>query len=207
MTSCALATRQTQNTNAHSHTHTNTHTHTHTHTHAHEGSYTQLLNSVYRALNAMFPTKHEQDLVQHCKNGGVHAPPSAIPMAQRPPLPPPAATVNVQQAGADLRYASISRSLLPYNRSLLTLTHTSGMRKCQERPNWQKRPIPVSKETYLYGKRGLKISIPQVCASVKRDLFTWQKRPVYMAKEAYLYGKRGAFVWQKRPICTAKVAY
>ena len=155
----------------------------------------------------MFPTKHEQDLVQHCKNGGVHAPPSAIPMAQRPPLPPPAATVNVHQAGADLRYASISRSLLPYNRSLLTLTHTSGMRKCQERPNWQKRPIPVSKETYLYGKRGLKISIPQVCASVKRDLFTWQKRPVYMAKEAYLYGKRGPFVWQKRPICTAKVAY
>ena len=76
-----------------------------------------------------------------------------------------------------------------------------------KRPNWQKRPIPVSKETYLYGKRGLKISIPQVCASVKRDLFTWQKRPVYMAKEAYLYGKRGAFVWQKRPICTAKEAY
>ena len=28
---------------------------------------------------------------------------------------------------ADLRYASISRSLLPYNRSLLTLPHTSGM--------------------------------------------------------------------------------
>ena len=29
---------------------------------------------------------------------------------------------------AYLRYASISRSLLPWNRSLLTLAHTSGMR-------------------------------------------------------------------------------
>ena len=151
MTSCALATRQTQNTNAHSHTHTNTHTHTHTHTHAHEGSYTQLLNSVYRALNAMFPTKHEQDLVQHCKNGGVHAPPSAIPMAQRPPLPPPAATVNVHQAGADLRYAQVSRDLIGKR----------GPFQCQ------KRPIYMAKEA-------LRLAYLR-CASGRGSLLPWDR--------------------------------
>ena len=36
--------------------------------------------------------------------------------------------------------------------------------------------VQVSKETYVYSKRGLSI---------------WQKCPIYMAKEAYLYGKRG----------------
>ena len=39
------------------------------------------------------------------------------------------------------------------NRSLLTLTHTWGMRmrKCQKRPIiWQKRPIAHTKETYQY---------------------------------------------------------
>ena len=53
-------------------------------------------------------------------------------------------------AKAALRYASVSRSLLPFNRSLLpygrsllTLTHTSGMRECQ------KRPIYMAKEAYL----------------------------------------------------------
>jgi hypothetical protein len=35
---------------------------------------------------------------------------------------------------AFLRYASIGRSLFPYNRSLLTHTHTSDMRKRQKRP-------------------------------------------------------------------------
>jgi hypothetical protein len=36
---------------------------------------------------------------------------------------------------------------------------------------WQKRPIYMPKEAYLYGKRGL---------------FIRQKRPIYKAKEAYL---------------------
>jgi len=54
---------------------------------------------------------------------------------------------------------------------------TWGMRMCQKRPiHRQKRPVYITKEAYLYGKRGL---------------FIWQKRPVYMAKEACLYGKRG----------------
>ena len=39
---------------------------------------------------------------------------------------------------------------------------------------------------YLHGKRGLSIlAYPEVCMSVKRDLFMRQKRPTYMAKENY----------------------
>ena len=61
---------------------------------------------------------------------------------------------------------------------------------------WQKRPIHMAKETYSYDKRDLfiwqkrpiRISIPEVCASVKRDLFL---------------GKRGLFIWQKRPTNTS----
>ena len=43
------------------------------------------------------------------------------------------------------------------------------------------------------------MSIPEVCVSVKRDLFLWQKRPMDMAKETYFYGKRDLFIWPKRP--------
>ena len=50
----------------------------------------------------------------------------------------------------------------------------------------------MTTEAYVYGKRGLfvwqkrpiAISIPEVCVSVKRGL---------------PYGKRGLFMWQKRP--------
>jgi len=37
------------------------------------------------------------------------------------------AYAQTQTSSNDLRYVSSSRSLLPYNRSLLTLTHTSGV--------------------------------------------------------------------------------
>ena len=43
----------------------------------------------------------------------------------------------------------------------------------------------VSKETYVYGKRGR---------------FIWQKRPMYMAEETYVSGKRDLCIRQKRPI-------
>jgi hypothetical protein len=46
---------------------------------------------------------------------------------------------------------------------------------------WQKRPLYMENQAYLYGKKGL---------------FVWQKRPldmangpIYMTNEAYLYGK------------------
>jgi len=53
----------------------------------------------------------------------------------------------------------------------------------------QKGPILMAKEAYSYGKRGLfiwqkrpiHISIPEVCVSVKRDLFTRQKRPIHIS--------------------------
>ena len=51
----------------------------------------------------------------------------------------------------------------------------------------------MAKEAYLYGKRGLfvwqkrpiEIIIPEVCVSVKRDLWIGQKRPMDRAKETY----------------------
>jgi len=60
---------------------------------------------------------------------------------------------------AYLRYVSISvglfcvrnRSLLPYNRSLLTLPHTSGMQEClSKEPYYSKRDLNLGKETLMY---------------------------------------------------------
>jgi len=62
-------------------------------------------------------------------------------------------------SGAVLRYVSISvglfcvrnRSLLPYNRSLLTLPHTSGMQEClSKEPYYSKRDLNLGKETLMY---------------------------------------------------------
>ena len=68
----------------------------------------------------------------------------------------------------------------------------------------QKRPIYVSKETYLRVKRDLcgdlkaaalhvrRQHSPAVCVSVKRGLIICQKRPNHMPKEAH-------YISQKRP--------
>ena len=87
------------------------------------------------------------------------------------------------------------------------------MRKCQKRPTiWQKSPIIRTKETYRY------TGIPEVCASVKRDLFTGQKRPIDIKRpvdiERPLHAaKRPTDIsmpmhhCQKRPTDMAKAAY
>ena len=50
------------------------------------------------------------------------------------------------------------------------------VRKCQ------KRAIRPGKEPYILGKETYECTgIPEVCGSVKRDLFIWQKRPMNMS--------------------------
>ena len=128
---------------------------------------------------------------------------------------------STSQSHAYLRYASVSRSLLPYNRSLLARTHTSGMLVlvglfcriiglfCHRNRSlltlthtsgmieWvglfcHTSRSSLSKETYSY---------------VKRDLFLCQKRLIPMSKETYSYVKRDLFLCQKRPIPMSKETY
>jgi hypothetical protein len=56
------------------------------------------------------------------------------------------------------------------------------------------------------------LGIPEVCVSVKRDLFVWQKRPIEMisisevcvrVKRGLPYGKRDLLHAQKRPTNTS----
>jgi hypothetical protein len=56
----------------------------------------------------------------------------------------------------------------------------------------QKRPISVSKETYV---------------SVKRDLCQCQKRPMSVSKETYVSVKRDLYQCQKRPMSVSKETY
>ena len=99
---------------------------------------------------------------------------------------------------ADLRYASISRSLLPINRPLFDtsayLRYASISRSLLpiNRPLFDTsaylRYAKVSKETCSYGKRDLftwqkrliEISMPAVCESFK-------KRPVHMALLPFIF--------------------
>ena len=73
------------------------------------------LNTLSRALQVL-------DLVAGAVNAELLAPHEAVAECQ---LLTSVSTIGLAFDPASLRYASISRSLLPYNRSLLTLTHTS----------------------------------------------------------------------------------
>ena len=78
----------------------------------------------------------------------------------------------------------------------------------------------MSKEAYVYGKRGLFIwqkrptnalaylRYAQVSKDTyKRDLLRWQKRPTALAKETYCSVKRDLLRWQKRPTALSKETY
>ena len=77
------------------------------------------------------------------------------------------------------------------------LAHVCRMRECQM------RPIYMAKETYIYGKRGLRDAwvSNETYIYGKRDLYIWQKRPVYMAEEAYIHGKRPVYMAKEAYMC------
>ena len=131
---------------------------------------------------------------------------------------------EVRSTQSSSSVAARTRPMGPPTANLWRQRRPCRMRKCQKRPIYRAKeaylygsahchPLApavsllyaeVSKETYLYGKRGLLITLPSsrasgvpaVCGSVKRDLFIWQKRPV--AARTRPMGPPTAILWRQR---------
>ena len=129
------------------HKHTNTHTHTHTHTPSLFHTHTHILFlSPSLATSLSFSLSLSLSLSLSTERSLTSARTKKLEIITKKMVARILAITlatwrrNAAAIRTALRYASISRSLLPYNRSLLTLPHTSARRpSLQLRTRWHNR--------------------------------------------------------------------